>query len=169
MAEERLSFDPSLLIEVLNARKTELIALCKDRGISTTGSKETLRKRLLCDIGKQKDIVSRELLRESFNDLHIAAAVAEESSEILSIIDVSNATELESRAAALTQNIKEDLIRRSRELRLRGKVRNPLMLSTTALAETTSLSILKKEFQAHSTETIPTRGNAGYTFETFCK
>ena len=127
--------------KILGATKSDLFAMCRNRGLPTDGSKEALQMILLNSIHnegptlgtpKAGPFVLREEVPQDGSD----------DSDIVSKMDPSNLSEVQTRAAAFMQNMKEILVKKAISLRLQSKIRNPLMLSKTALAETVAANIL---------------------------
>lgn len=165
MAESCLTFTSSQLFDILNANTAYLHSICNIIGLSADGSKEDLRLNILKYLGSlpQEEISRRYVLPIFANQEHV---VEEDYSDELSVVDLSNRGELEARTNIFLQNMKDQLIRKATDMRLRGKVKNPRMLSKLVLAEQVASSLLLKEFR--STDDDKTH-DPTVSYEIFCK
>lgn len=168
MGDIVLTFNPENLFEILNSRKSDLIMMCKSRGLSSVGSKETLQQKLLHYVGTApkksatnklshtaiEGANSKTLEPSAFSSPGLSGSNTEkpgddEMSDVFSVFDPLNPGELEARTAVFVQNMKALILKRATILRLKGKVQNPHMLSKMALAEQVASSLLLKEFKAN--------------------
>ena len=135
----------SITKKVKSATKNELYLMAQNLELPSDGTKEILQMVLLnhfhnvgtepSDVPKFGPLVANKEIPDANDDC----------SDMQSRVDSDNPFEVEARAISFLQCMKEILVKKTIELRLKGKIRNPMMLSKHALAETVATNLLVDE------------------------